>query len=238
MGRPLKIKKSTTIDIGFNNFGNLTASSVGNTSFTSSQFVGVVGGANTSIATAAYPVVACNANINGVGNTAAYIIRQKGATKYLVGSDVDQFANAITANSSYVITALGTTGVSGFTSIGAPVTANVGDIFTANAAGTGTGTVNLVGQCLLANQANAALLTANTMSITFSYDGNVSNTTPVARLENRFVWDYNASNTANVQYSSNFFNTGNTLPLSGAEAETFSNGTGNILTGLVTNYTS
>ena len=238
MGRPLKIKKSTTIDIGFNNFGNLTASSVGSTSFTSSQFVGVVGGANTSIATAAYPVVACNANINGVGNTAAYIIRQKGATKFLVGSDVDQFANAIVAASSYVITALGTTGVSGFTSIGAPRTANVGDIFTANAAGTGTGTVNRVGQCLLVNQANAVLLTANTMSITFSYDGNVSNTAPVARLENRFVYSYNASNTANVQYSSNFFNTGNTFPKSGADVETFSNGTGNILTGLVTNYTS
>ena len=235
MGRPLKIKKSTTIDIGFNNFGNLTASSVGNTSFTSSQFVGVVGGANASIATAAYPVVSCNANINGLGNTAAYIIRQKGATKYLVGSTDATTAANIVAGSSYRIVTAGTTS---FTSIGAEVTATVGDIFTANAAGTGTGTVNLVGQCLLANQANAAALTANTMSITFSYDGNVSNTTPVARLENRFVWDYNASNTANVQYSSNFFNTGNTLPLSGAEAETFTNGTGNILTGLVTNYTS
>jgi hypothetical protein len=238
MGRPLKIKKSTTIDIGFNDFGNLTASSVGSTSFTSSQFVGVVGGANASIATSAYPVVACNANINGVGNTAAYIIRQKGATKFLVGSDVEQFANAVVANSSYVIVALGTTGTTGFNSIGAPITAGVGDIFTANAAGSGTGTVNLVGQCLLANQANAALLTANTMSITFSYDGNVSNTAPVARLENRFVYSYNASNTANVQYSSNFFNTGNTFPKSGADVETFSNGTGNILTGLVTNYTS
>jgi hypothetical protein len=91
---------------------------------------------------------------------------------------------------------------------------------------------------VLANEANAAALTANTMSITFSYDGNVSNTAPVAKLENRFVFSYNASNTANVQYSSNFFNTGNTFPKSGAEAETFSNGTGNILTGLVTNYTS
>ena len=31
MGRPLKIKKSTTIDIGFNDFGNLTAANVGST---------------------------------------------------------------------------------------------------------------------------------------------------------------------------------------------------------------
>ena len=234
MGRPLKIKKSTTIDIGFNNFGNLTAPVIP-TGLTSAQFIGVVGGANTGVATATYPVVACDANINGVGNTAAYIIRQKGATKYLVGSTVATDAANIVAQSSYRIVSVGTTS---FTSIGAPVTANVGDIFTANAAGTGTGTVNLVGQCLLTNQANAAALTANTMSITFSYDGNVSNTAPVAKLQNRFVWDYNASNTANVQYSSNFFNTGNTLPLSGAEADTFSNGTGNIVTGLVTNYTS
>jgi len=235
MGRPLKIKKSTTIDIGFNNFGNLTASSVGSTSFTSSQFVGVVGGANASIATATFPVVACNANINGLGNTASYIIRQKGATKYLVGSTDTTTAANIVAGSSYLIVTAGTTT---FTSIGAPATATVGDIFTANQAGTGTGTVNLVGQCLLANEANIANLTANTMHILFSFDGDEANTAPVARLDNRFVFNYNASNTANTMFSSNFFTTGNTMPKSGAEADTFSNSTGNILTGLITNYQS
>jgi hypothetical protein len=90
----------------------------------------------------------------------------------------------------------------------------------------------------LINTANAAALTANTMSITFSLDGDPANVTPVAKLENRFVYDYNASNTANVQYSSNFFNTGNTFAKSGADIATFTNGTGNIVTGLVTNYTS
>jgi hypothetical protein len=114
----------------------------------------------------------------------------------------------------------------------------VGDIFTANQAGTGTGTVNLVGQCLLINEANVANLTANTMHILFSFDGDDANTAPVARLDNRFVYNYNAANTANVQFISNFFNTGNTMPKSGAEADTFSNATGNILTGLVTNYQS
>jgi hypothetical protein len=235
MGRPLKIKKSTTIDIGFNDFGNLTASSVGSTSFTSSQFVGVVGGVNDGIATSAYPVVACRANINGVGQSTAYIVRQKGATKYLVGDTSATTAANIVAGSSYRIVTAGTTS---FTSIGAPVTATVGDIFTANRAGTGTGTVNLVGQCLLINEANVANLTANTMHILFSFDGDDANTAPVARLDNRFVYDYNAANTANVQFISNFFNTGNTMPKSGAEADTFSNATGNILTGLVTNYQS
>ena len=234
MGRPLKIKKSTTIDIGFNNFGNLTVPVIP-TGLTSAQFIGVVGGANTGVATATYPVVACDANINGAGNTAAYIIRQKGATKYLVGSTVATDAANIVAKSSYRIVSTGTTA---FTSIGAPVTANVGDIFTANRAGTGTGTVNLVGQCLLVNQANAAALTANTMSITFSFDGDTANVTPVAKLDNRFVYNYNSSNTANVQYSSTFFDTGNTTPKSGADVATFTNGTGNITTGLVTNYTS
>jgi len=234
MGRPLKIKKSTTIDIGFNDFGNLEVPVIP-TGMTTTDFIGVVGGANAGIATAAYPVVACDANINGLGNTSAYIIRQKGATKYLVGSvDATDAAN-IVAQSSYRIVSVGTTS---FTSIGAPVTANVGDIFTANAAGTGTGTVNLVGQCLLINQANAAALTANTMSITFSFDGNVSNTAPVAKLDNRFVYNYNASNTANTQFSATFVDSGNTIAKSGAEVETFANATGNILTGLVTNYTS
>jgi hypothetical protein len=91
---------------------------------------------------------------------------------------------------------------------------------------------------VLANEANAALLTANTMSITFSFDGNVSNTAPVAKLENRFVFNYNSSNTANTQFSSTFVDTGNTMPKSGAEVETFTNATGNIVTGLITNYTS
>jgi hypothetical protein len=153
----------------------------------------------------------------------------------LVGSvDATDAAN-IVAQSSYRIVSVGTTS---FTSIGAPATATVGDIFTANQAGTGTGTVNLVGQCLLANEANIANLTANTMHILFSFDGDEANTAPVARLDNRFVYNYNASNTANTMFSSNFFTTGNTMPKSGAEADTFSNGTGNILTGLVTNYQS
>jgi hypothetical protein len=112
------------------------------------------------------------------------------------------------------------------------------DFFTANQAGTGSGTVNLVGQCLLANQANPALLAANTMSITFSYDGNPANVTPVAKLENLYVWNYNSSNTANTQFSSTFFDTGNTTPKSGAEVETFANATGDIVLGLITNYTS
>ena len=47
MGRPLKIKKSTTIDIGFNDFGNVEVPVIP-VGMTSTEFLGVVGGANTN----------------------------------------------------------------------------------------------------------------------------------------------------------------------------------------------
>jgi hypothetical protein len=85
MGRPLKIKKTTTKDIGFNSFDQLT-NPVFPVTLTPDNFFGVVGGANASVATASYPVVACTVNIpdSGEDDEAGFIIRQKGATKYLV----------------------------------------------------------------------------------------------------------------------------------------------------------
>lgn len=83
MGRPLKIKKTTTTDIGFNNVGSLT-NPVYPASMASTAFFGVVGGANTSVATSSYPVVAVHACELGGTEEEAYIIRQKGQTTYLV----------------------------------------------------------------------------------------------------------------------------------------------------------
>lgn len=84
MGRPLKIKKSTTKDIGFNSFDQLT-NPVFPVTLTATEFVGVVGGANASIATATYPVVACQVNVDaGTGVEDGYIVRQKGSIQYLV----------------------------------------------------------------------------------------------------------------------------------------------------------
>ena len=83
MGRPLKIKKTTTVDIGFPNIGSLTAP-VNPETLNSDQFLGVVGGSNT-VDTAAYPTVKCRVFISGAGAEAdGWIIRQKGSTKYLV----------------------------------------------------------------------------------------------------------------------------------------------------------
>lgn len=83
MGRPLKIKKSTTTDIGFNSFGSLT-NPVFPVTLTSADFVGVVGGDN-DVATATYPVVSIQVNVDaGTGVEEGFIVRQKGSTKYLV----------------------------------------------------------------------------------------------------------------------------------------------------------
>ncbi len=92
MGRPLKIKKTTTKDIGFNAWDVLTAPVVPNY-FTTSQFTNVVGGNDTggALATATYPVVKCRVFIAGAGAEAdGYIIRQKGATKYLVSDGTNE----------------------------------------------------------------------------------------------------------------------------------------------------
>jgi hypothetical protein len=85
MGRPLKIKKSTTSDIGFNAWDQLT-NPVYNDTFNPDQFLGVVGGNDSAgtLATAAYPVVKCRVFITGFSEADGYIIRQKGSTKYLV----------------------------------------------------------------------------------------------------------------------------------------------------------
>ncbi len=85
MGRPLKIKKTTTKDIGFNNFGELT-NPVFPATLTVDNFFGVVGGVASGVASAAYPVVACTVNIAGSGedDEPGVIIRQKGSIQYLV----------------------------------------------------------------------------------------------------------------------------------------------------------
>jgi len=88
MGRPLKIKKSTTTDIGFNPFSALTAPVVptGFTPGSATEYEGVVGGEGDGggVATATYPVVKCRVFITGESEDDGFIIRQKGSTKYLV----------------------------------------------------------------------------------------------------------------------------------------------------------
>ena len=83
MGRPLKIKKTTSTDIGFNGVSTLTAPVVPVT-LDGTEYFGVTGGSNT-VDSAAYPTLKCRVFVPGAGAEAdGWIIRQKGSTKYLV----------------------------------------------------------------------------------------------------------------------------------------------------------
>jgi len=199
MGRPLKIKKSTTKDIGFNTFANLDpGTAVIPVGMTASEFLGVVGGANASIATSSYPVVQITANVNGQqGN--AYIITQKGQIKYLVSGEDSVNAGSFTPGFSYQITSLGTTN---WTAIGAGVNPQVGQVFTATAAGSGSGTASDAGQCVLV--ANATI-NSGQMNMVFNANGGSAY---ASRLTNKYIWD--ASNT---RYAVNFFVAGTSTPL-------------------------
>ena len=197
MGRPLKIKKSTTSDIGFNALDSLTnpVYPTTPTTFGGTEYLGVVGGANASVATAAYPVVKCRAFIVGAEDD-AYIITQKGTTKYQVATVTAVNDEDMVAGRAYRILTVGDTN---WAAVGGSISAAVGDVFTATAAGAGTGTVQNVGTCVLANEADGALTLGN-MNITFSTGDSTAQT--ISRLTNRFALDYS---TPPVRYAVNFF---------------------------------
>lgn len=225
MGRPLKIQKtnnSIATDIGYPNFGSLT-NPVYNSADTlnSAQFLGVVGGApaTDSSVSATYPRVDVIVNITGSAGVAqGYIIRQKGSHKYLVG-DVTSLT-ALSTGYSYMITAVGNTD---WASVGAPAAA-VGQIFTATAdlADTGTGTVNLVGVCVLADDATPA---AGLMAITYTLGD--STATTISKLTNKWLlnWaggsDYAYTSVVNdARYAANFFTDEGTVIKSGTAQTT------------------
>ena len=192
MGRPLKIKQSTTVDIGFNNFGNLTAAVIP-TGITSTQFLGVVGGANVGIASSSYPVVKITANINSVQG-AAYIITQKGTTKYLVTDATAVNAGSFTVGFSYRILSVGNTN---WTAIGGPAVPVVGTVFTATGVGSGSGTATAVAQCnLIAN----ATISSGQMNMVFNADGAAIY---ASRLTNKYIWD--GTSPQATRYAVNFF---------------------------------
>ena len=85
MGRPLKIKKTTTKDVGFNSFNQLNSPVFPNT-MTATEFYGVVGGNDSAgtLATATYPTIKIRVKIGANAEADGSIIRQKGSTKYLV----------------------------------------------------------------------------------------------------------------------------------------------------------
>jgi len=234
MGRPLKIKESTTVDIGFNPFSALTNPVFPSdpTTFGGTEYLGVVGGANANVATSAFPVVKCRAFITGASaEDDAYIITQKGATKYLVATVTAVNDEDMVVGSTYRILTVGTTD---WRAVGATTaTPAVGDIFTATAVGAGTGTVQQVGVCVLANEADSALTEGN-MNITFSTGDSTAQT--VSKLTNKFVWDY--SNPP-VRYAANFFSDEGFEVKSGTTGAVNASGQQNrVSLAIVENYTS
>ena len=202
MGRPLKIAKlnnSVPTDIGFNSFANLDpTTAVIPVGMTSSEFLGVVGGSNVNVATSAFPVVAVTANVNGQAG-AAHIITQKGTTKYLVSGENSVSAGSFTPGFSYQILSLGSTN---WTAIGAGINPQVGQVFTATDAGSGSGTASDAGQCSLVTSSS---ISSGQMNMTFNVNGN---TVYASRLTNKYIFD-----SAKNRYAVNFFVAGTTTPV-------------------------
>ena len=127
----------------------------------------------------------------------AYIITQKGTTKYQVATVTAVNDEDMVAGRSYRILSVGTTNWAACGASGS--NAAVGDVFTATAAGAGTGTVQNVGTCVLANQADGTLSLGN-MNITFSTGDSTAQL--ISKLTNKFALDYSVPP---VRYLTNFF---------------------------------
>ena len=235
MGRPLKIQKTSTgsgnggasvgVDLGFPNFGSLTAPVV-NTADTlnSTEYLGVVGGAApTDAPSATNPRVEVIVNIaapdgSGIGVAAGYIIRQKGSHKYLVGDATGVNDGSFVVGQAYQITSVGTTN---WTAAGAPSNFGVGTIFTATSVGgAGSGTANSVGVCVLDDDTTPA---AGLMAITFTTGD--STATTISKLTNKFLLDWTGGTTyaatsviADKRYATNFFTDEGTVIKSGTTA--------------------
>ena len=223
MGRPLKIQKYSTgsgdvgtqpgvgvgIDKGFNMWSQLT-DPVYPVTMTSSNFAGVVGGSS-DISSVAYPVVKCTAYIPGDSQYRnAFIIRQKGAIKYLVAAPTAIQDEDIVAGKTYYINTVGTTN---WKALGGPANAAVGDVFTATKSGSGlttTGVVYLVGTCVLTDDTTPA---SGYMNISLNTAGD-STQISISKLTNKFALDYD---TPPNRYATNFFTDEGTTRKSGTQ---------------------
>ena len=191
MGRPLKIKKSATTDIGFNNPGDDSSPRIPS----GELYFGQVGG-DTSLSSGDNPVTTCRVKIGTVAEADGYIIRQKGSTKYLVADTTGVSDGSLIVGNNYVITSVGNTD---WVAAGANPGFGVGSEFEATTVGgAGTGTANTIGTCVLADLADAAL-TADTMTVTYGDEG--SSLVRIKRMTNKY-----AINFSNDRVLVNYFN--------------------------------
>ena len=262
MGRPLKIQKLSTgsgnggasvgVDLGFPNFASVTDPVVNSAdTLNGTQYLGVVGGSTvTDSPSATNPVITVQVNIagpdgTGLGVATGYIIRQKGAHKYLVGDTTGVNDGSFVVGQAYQISTVGTT--TNWTAAGAPANYGLGTIFTATSVGgSGNGAAFSVGTCVLANDDTPA---AGLMAMGISY-GDGSSNVNLSKLTNKFGLDWTggddytaASVTGDLRYAVNFFTDEGTVIKSGTTATantgTVSGGQQNLLPlGLVDNVTS
>lgn len=229
MGRPLKIQKygvsqgitinangtvnkpaaGVAVDQGYPNFGSLTDpvyNSAG--TLTSTQFYGVVGGVSSTATSATFPIVKVRVNITNsfTGEDDGYILRQKGAHKYLVATvtAIDP-ANAVTG----VALRIASVGNTNWTAMGAPSNYGVGTVFTPTAAaGAGTsGTAQEVGVCVLTSD-----LTPGAGLMSISYFVGDSTEQAISKLTNKYLLNWNnfqnAAGTGLTTYDSGGNNAG------------------------------
>ena len=182
MGRPLKIAKSLTKDIAYNNPGD----DVANRTPSGELYYGVVGG-DVSLSSITNPITSTRVRPTGGSITAegeGFIIKQKGASKFLVSrldaSAIDP-ANAVVGSTVRVV-AVGDTD---WASMGAGKgTIAVGMIFTVEAAS--------------ANEADSGLSTGS-MTVTYTDVG--SSLVRLKRFSNRHGISF-----ADAPVLLNFFN--------------------------------
>ena len=239
MGRPLKIQKSSTgsgnggaavgVDLGFPNFGSLTAPVFNSPTQTlnTTQYLGVVGGAvPTDTPSATNPRVDVTVNIanpsgTGIGVATGYIIRQKGSHKYLVGDATGVNDGSFVVGQAYQISTVGTT--TNWTAAGAPTNFGLGTIFTATSVGgAGDGAAFSVGVCVLDDDVTPA---AGLMAITYTLGD--STATTISKLTNKWLLNwaggstYAATSVINdVRYATNFFTDEGTVIKSGTAQTT------------------
>ena len=237
MGRPLKIQKlstgsgnsgaSVSVDLAYPNFGSLTAPVFNSPvqTLNDTQYLGVVGGAApTDTPTTTNPRIDVTVNIaapdgSGIGVAQGYIIRQKGAHKYLVGDVTGVTGGAFVVGQAYQIVTVGTTN---WTAAGAGANFGIGTIFTATTVGDGDGVANSVGVCVLDNDVTPA---AGLMAITFTQTD--STATPLSKLTNKFLLDWTGGSTYaadqvinDVRIVANFFTDEGTVIKSGTAQTT------------------
>jgi hypothetical protein len=185
----------------------------------------VVGGAApTDVPTLTNPRIDVTVNIaapdgSGIGVAQGYIIRQKGAHKYLVGDVTGVTGGAFVVGQAYQIVTVGTTN---WTAAGAGANFGIGTIFTATTVGDGNGTANSVGVCVLDNDVTPA---AGLMAITFTQTD--STATPLSKLTNKFLLDWTGGSTYeadqvinDVRIVANFFTDEGTVIKSGTAQTT------------------